>query len=71
MKKLIKIEGMTCDHCKKRVYDGLKEIEGITSVNVDVESKQAIINLKNEISNEEIIKIIDEIGYDVVSIEFA
>ena len=39
----IKIEGMTCNHCKMRVEKALNEVEGVTGVNVDLEGKKAVV----------------------------
>ena len=35
------IEGMTCGHCKKAVEDALQSVEGVTSVEVDLEAGRA------------------------------
>jgi copper chaperone len=38
---ILKIEGMTCMHCKMRVEKALKAVPGVTGVEVDLGSKQA------------------------------
>ena len=43
MKKIIKVDGMHCDHCKMRVEKALKKISGVTSAIVNLESKTAEI----------------------------
>jgi len=40
---VLKIEGMTCMHCKMRVEKALKGVPGVTSVKVDVADKQAVV----------------------------
>jgi copper chaperone len=35
------IQGMTCGHCKKAVEDALRSVEGVTSVEVDLEAGRA------------------------------
>ncbi|WP_027631775.1 heavy-metal-associated domain-containing protein [Clostridium hydrogeniformans] len=65
MKKVV-IEGMSCNHCVGHVKNGLMEVEGVTSVEVDLASKTATI--EGEISDEKIKEVIDEVGYEVVSI---
>ena len=35
------IEGMTCGHCKKAVEDALRSVEGVTTVEVDLEAGRA------------------------------
>ncbi len=69
MKKTVFIEGMSCNHCKMRVENTLKEMEGIKAAAVNLESKLAEVELTSEVSNEDIIQAIDDIGFDVVKIE--
>lgn len=37
----LKIEGMTCGHCKKAVEDALRSVDGVTAVDVDLDAGQA------------------------------
>lgn len=68
MKKTIKINGMNCMHCVKAVKESLGEVKGINKVEVSLENKQAIVNLENEVSNEQIIEAIDDAGFEVIEI---
>lgn len=69
MKKKVFIEGMSCGHCVGRVEKILKEQEEIKDVIVDLDDKNAIVELNKELSDEKIKEIIEDVGYDVVSIE--
>ncbi len=40
---VLKIEGMTCLHCKMRVEKALKGVAGVTSAQVDLAKKQAVV----------------------------
>lgn len=40
---IIKIEGMTCGHCKMAVEKALKAVTGVTDVHVDLEKKEAVV----------------------------
>lgn len=64
MKKVIKIEGMSCMHCVQHVTSALQEIGLVSQVNL--EKKEAIV--EGETSDERIRDAIDEAGYEVVSI---
>ena len=64
--KIIKIEGMQCNHCKMSVEKALSAIDGVTKVEVSLENKNAIIESKIEINNNEIKKIIEEEGFTVI-----
>lgn len=69
MTKVIKIEGMSCMHCVKRVDQALKTLDGVTGVSVNLELKQASVDYKGSINDEVIKSVIDDAGYDVLSIE--
>jgi Cu+-exporting ATPase len=68
MKKIIKIEGMSCEHCVKRVENALKEIDGIKEVQVILEENKAIIDFEGQIEDKTLIDAIDDAGYTVLSI---
>ena len=67
MNKVIKIEGMSCEKCVAHVKDALEEISGIEKVTVDLKEGKATIE-GNEISDEVIKEVIEDEGYDVISI---
>lgn len=66
MKTNLKIEGMMCAHCQKHVHDALSKMEGVTSVNVDLEGNQADVESSREIPREEFAKVIEDAGYALV-----
>ncbi len=69
MEKTIKIEGMMCPHCENRVKTILEGLSGVTSLEVSHEKGLAKILMTNEISNQDLTKIIEEQGYKVTEIE--
>ncbi|AKL93560.1 heavy metal transport/detoxification protein [Clostridium aceticum] len=69
MEKKILIEGMSCGHCVGHVERALKEVKESIEVKVDLEGKNAVIKLKEDISNEKLKEVVEEAGYDVVAIE--
>ena len=68
MTKVLKIEGMSCAHCSARVEKVLNAIEGV-SAKVNLETKEAFIELKNDIANEVLKKVVEDAGYEVVGIQ--
>lgn len=66
--KVISIKGMMCEHCKKHVEDALNKIQGVTS-KVILEKNIAIVLYENEVSDEEIKKVIEDAGYDLIRID--
>lgn len=69
MKKKIAIEGMSCQHCVSHVKEALSELNGVTSVEVDLEGKSAVLEASGEVKDEDIKFAVDDAGYEVVNIE--
>lgn len=69
MKKEMIIEGMMCGNCAKHVTNALKEIEGVSNVQVNLENKTATIELTSEVSDEKLTEAVTEEGYKVIEIK--
>ncbi len=67
MKKKILIEGMMCNHCKKRVEDALTGLEGVSLLEVNVEEDYAFVD--TEVDNNVLKETIEDCGYDVKEIQ--
>ena len=62
MKKIFNIKGMHCDSCKKLIEGELKD--KVKSISVNVQAGKANIDFdENKINENEIKKIILELGY--------
>ena len=68
MKKKVLIEGMSCGHCVKHVKEALSELNGVASVDVNLDAKTAVFESSGEVKDEDIKFAIDEAGYEVVGI---
>ncbi len=68
MKKTLVIEGMMCDHCRQHVENALNGIDGV-SAKVNLEKKEAIVQLTKSISDETLVKAVKEAGYEVKDIK--
>lgn len=62
-KTILRIEGMTCMHCKMSVNKALKSVEGVESVNVDFEHKEAIIT--GSAGRDALVQAVEDAGYSV------
>lgn len=65
MKKIIKIEGMQCNHCKMTVEKALSSLDGVTKVEVSLENKRATIEMTKEVDDNKIKEVIEEAGFEV------
>jgi copper chaperone len=61
---LLKIEGMTCMHCKMRVEKALKGVPGVTGAQVDLAMKQAVV--AGSADQAVMAKAVAEAGFKVV-----
>lgn len=65
-KTQLKVEGMTCDHCKVAVTNALKELDGVTSVEVSVEKGKADVEYDEaKVGTDQMKDAVEEQGYDV------
>ena len=68
MKKLLKIEGMMCQHCVAHVTKALSGVKGVASVEVNLKKKTATVELSEAVENETLIAAVTEAGYAVKKI---
>ncbi len=66
MEKSIKIEGMMCAHCQKTVEKILSNVDGVSNVNVDLETKTAKFECTNDVDFKMIKQKIEDSGYEIV-----
>jgi len=69
MKKTIKIEGMSCNHCVMRVKKSLEELVGVEKADVSLDNNEAIVNLSDDLDEAILEKAVSDAGYTVHSIE--
>ena len=69
MKKIITVEGMSCEHCKSRVETALQQVEGVTGAKVNLKEKTATISMKDEIADNVLTDAVSAIGFKPVEIK--
>lgn len=57
------VPGMHCGHCEQAVKQELAKVDGVESVEVDLESKFVLVR-GNDLSDEKLRAAIDEAGYE-------
>lgn len=68
MTKVMTIEGMMCGHCTGRVQKALEAVEGVSTVNMNLEAKTATVELSAEVSDDALTAAVTEAGYEVKNI---
>jgi copper chaperone len=61
----VTVTGMTCQHCVMSVTEEISEIDGVTGVDVDLESGAVTVSADREIDRALIAAAVDEAGYDL------
>ena len=67
MRKLLKIEGMSCGHCVMHVQSALEDVPGVKSAKVDLLERSAMVEGEN-LDDQALRAAVAEAGYKVVSI---
>ncbi len=66
-KESIKITGMSCAACAARIEKGLKRIEGVEAVNVNLAMERATVDYDDKVAaREQIDQVVRKLGYDVI-----
>ena len=64
MTKTLKVEGMMCMHCVSHVKKALEAVEGVRSVDVSLEKKQAVVTLAHEVADQALVDAVKAAGYE-------
>ena len=65
--KTIKVEGMTCGHCKSSVEGALNKLQGVNGAEVSLEDNQVSVDYQEDkVDDVAMFDAIEEQGYDVV-----
>ena len=68
--KVVKIEGMRCENCHRRVQNALNSIDGVNA-KVNGDKAEAVVKLGRDIDDNEIKKAVTDMGYKVTSISIS
>ena len=61
------VEGMTCGHCVQAVTGEVSALEGVTAVDVDLESGRVTVTADADPSADAVAAAVDEAGYTLVT----
>ncbi|MCJ1655527.1 copper chaperone CopZ [Staphylococcus sp. NRL 16/872] len=63
---VIKVDGMSCDHCRNAIESALAKINGVRSAEVDLDKNEVRVDYDdNKVSMKEMKDAIEDQGYDV------
>ncbi|WP_026569405.1 copper chaperone CopZ [Sediminibacillus sp. JSM 1682029] len=66
MEKTLNVQGMSCGHCKMAVEGALKNLDGVSAAEVDLEAGKVDVTYDDaKVSYEAMKEAVEEQGYDV------
>ncbi|MBC9874484.1 copper chaperone CopZ [Macrococcoides goetzii] len=66
METILKVEGMTCGHCKEAVEGAVNKLDGVKSAAVDLEAANVTVDHEESVTVDAMKEAIEDQGYDVV-----
>jgi copper chaperone len=67
MGSVLKVKGMSCQHCVMSVTKALTQLEGIKNVQVDLAKGEVRFDNTKSMASDRIQKAITDAGYEIVS----
>jgi len=61
------VPGMTCGHCERAVTTEVGKIAGVSSVEVDLDTKKVVVTSDAELSWDAIVSAVDEAGFEALT----
>lgn len=63
---VLRVEGMSCNHCVNSIKKAVGSLDGVSKVDVDLAMKTVSVDYENQkVSLQEVKEVIDDQGYDV------
>ncbi|MER6088879.1 heavy-metal-associated domain-containing protein [Streptomyces bluensis] len=59
------VSGMTCGHCKATLTKAIGELDGVTGVEVDLDTGLVTVTSATELDDAAIAEVVDEAGYEL------
>ena len=59
------VPDISCDHCKQAIERGVSQLQGVASVDVDIDAKT--VTITGDLDERAIVAAIDEAGYEVAA----
>lgn len=61
---VIKVKGMSCQHCVKSVTEAVQSVDGAINVNVDLLAKTATYDEKKPVDKAAVVAAITKVGFE-------
>ena len=67
MESIVKVRGMSCQHCVMSVKKALSRVDGVQNVEVDLQKQEVHFDNIKPVPMNQIEKAIEDAGYEVIS----
>ena len=68
VKTIIKVDGMSCSHCANKVVNAISNIDGVSKVKVDLDSKLVTIISKSSLDIKQVQDKITDLDYKFLGV---
>ena len=66
MKEILKVEGMSCNHCVNSIETNVAGLTGVSAVTVNLGANQVAVEYDNSATLAQIKETIEDQGFDLV-----
>ncbi len=61
----IKVSGMSCSHCARRIEEAIRGVSGVKEVKVELESGRVWVGASDGVKKEDVVRAVEQAGYRV------
>ncbi|WP_210470793.1 copper chaperone CopZ [Sporosarcina sp. 6E9] len=65
MKEVLKVEGMSCNHCVNSIETSVGALTGVSAVQVDLGKNEVAVEYSNEATLAKVKETIEDQGFDL------
>ncbi|BAQ09574.1 copper ion binding protein [Bacillus sp. OxB-1] len=65
MKEVLKVEGMSCNHCVNSIETSVGGLNGVSAVKVDLTNNEVTVEFDNDATLQQVKETIEDQGYEV------
>jgi copper chaperone len=65
MKEILKVEGMSCNHCVNSIETSVGGLTGVSAVKVDLNNNEVSVEYSNEATLDKVKETIEDQGFDL------
>ena len=66
---VLDVRGMMCKHCVAHVDKALRGVMGVSDVVVSLEENTATVTAEAFVSNDALVEVVEEAGYEVLGVK--